>query len=130
MPIRSEMRGRYPKDWKAISLRVREEAGQRCEWCGVPNRTLITRTPDGWREHVHTGVCLGEACAATAIVLTVAHLDHRPENVERSNLVALCQRCHLRYDAKEHRRNAAETRARKRDARTGQLALQAVGGAS
>lgn len=40
------------------------------------------------------------------IVLTIAHLDHTPENCDPSNLRALCQRCHNRYDAK-HR---AETR--------------------
>ena len=40
------------------------------------------------------------------VVLTVAHLDHTPENCDPSNLRALCQRCHNKYDAK-HR---AETR--------------------
>ncbi|MBT9314210.1 HNH endonuclease [Leptothoe spongobia] len=30
--------------------------------------------------------------------LTVAHLDHRPENCKRSNLKALCAPCHCRYD--------------------------------
>ena len=37
------------------------------------------------------------------IVLTVAHLDHTPENCSLDNLRALCQRCHNRYDA-EHRK--------------------------
>jgi len=37
------------------------------------------------------------------VMLTVAHLDHEPENVdalpsEDSNLKAMCQTCHLRYD--------------------------------
>jgi len=30
--------------------------------------------------------------------LTVAHLDHTPENCADDNLKALCQRCHNRYD--------------------------------
>jgi len=47
-------------------------------------------------------------------VLTVAHLDHRPENCHDSNLLALCQRCHLRYDRFEHGKNAAATRKRKK----------------
>jgi hypothetical protein len=34
----------------------------------------------------------------TRWVLTVAHLDHRPENCDRSNLKALCAPCHCRYD--------------------------------
>lgn len=42
------------------------------------------------------------------VVLTVAHMDHRPENCERSNLKALCQRCHNRYDAPMRRRGISE----------------------
>ncbi len=44
------------------------------------------------------------------IVLTVAHLDHDPRNCDRSNLKALCQACHLRYDAKHHQETAYQTR--------------------
>lgn len=37
------------------------------------------------------------------ILLTIAHLDHDEENhnIKDDRLVALCQQCHLRYDAKE-----------------------------
>lgn len=40
------------------------------------------------------------------IVLTIAHLDHDEENNEVSDdrLQALCQRCHLKYDATEKAR--------------------------
>lgn len=44
------------------------------------------------------------------IVLTIAHLDHTPENCDPANLRALCQRCHLRYDAKHHAETARATR--------------------
>lgn len=44
------------------------------------------------------------------IVLTVAHLDHDPRNCDPSNLKALCQRCHLRYDVEHHGQTAAQTR--------------------
>ncbi len=44
------------------------------------------------------------------IVLTVAHLDHDPRNCDLSNLKALCQRCHLRYDTAHHGETAYETR--------------------
>lgn len=44
------------------------------------------------------------------IVLTVAHLDHDPRNCDPSNLKALCQRCHLRYDIEHHGETAARTR--------------------
>ena len=33
------------------------------------------------------------------VVLTVAHLDHTPENCADENLLHLCQQCHNRYDA-------------------------------
>ena len=56
---------------------------------------------------------------ATVIVLTVAHLDHNVSNNDDSNLVALCQRCHLTYDAKLHAINARKTR----EAKSGQMAL-------
>jgi hypothetical protein len=37
MPIRPELRPRYPADWPQISRRVRfERAGGRCEACGRP----------------------------------------------------------------------------------------------
>ena len=44
------------------------------------------------------------------IVLTIAHLDHTPENCQPENLRALCQRCHLAYDAAHHRQTAYRTR--------------------
>jgi hypothetical protein len=33
------------------------------------------------------------------VVLTVAHLNHRPEDCSDENLRAACQLCHNRYDA-------------------------------
>lgn len=94
MPIKKENRHLYPPDWKQISQRIRfERAGNKCEWCQAENG----------KPHPITG---------SKVVLTVAHLDHTPANCSDSNLAALCQRCHLRYDAEHHRRNAAETRRR------------------
>ncbi|WP_202638978.1 hypothetical protein [Bailinhaonella thermotolerans] len=50
------------------------------------------------------------------VVLTVAHLDHVPENCAEENLLAMCQRCHLAYDADQHAANAARTRTARRTA--------------
>ncbi len=36
---------RYPADWKSICSRIRERAGNRCEWCRVPGDDLILRLP-------------------------------------------------------------------------------------
>lgn len=97
MPISPENRARYPKDWPAISRGVREEARWRCE--GSP------AYPDCRASN-------GEAHPVTGskVVLTVGHLNHTPEDCERANLKAWCQRCHLTYDAAHHRANSAATR--------------------
>ena len=101
MPTRASERARYPANWKTISLEKREASGWRCE--GSPDY------PDCRAKH-------GEPHPVTGsrVVLTVAHLDHTPENCEDSNLRAWCQRCHLRYDAQHHAANAAVTRRRRR----------------
>ena len=91
MPIKPENRARYPKDWKRIREEILKRADNKCEFCGVENHTM--------RLNPKTG-------KEVRIVLTIAHLDHIPENCDPSNLRALCQKCHNTYDAK-HR---AETR--------------------
>lgn len=104
MPIRPENRARYPKDWKAISSRIRfERALGRCECdgeCGID----------------HQGRCAavhGEPHPITEsiVVLTTAHLhDSSPQNCADDNLKAMCQRCHLRLDIHIHKANAQRTR--------------------
>lgn len=92
MPIRPENRSRYPADWPQISLRIRARAGWRCEWEGV----------DGLRcEAVNA---LPHPVTGSKVVLTVAHLDHQPENCAPENLRAWCQMHHNRYDAAERRK--------------------------
>ncbi len=114
MPIRPEMRPRYPKDWPEISREVREAAGWRCEECRVPDGAWGWREPGGRFIRVnkrrvrqvglafHVEEVDGSRRKVFRIVLTVAHLDHVPENVGtpgvRPNLRAWCQRCHNRYD--------------------------------
>lgn len=46
------------------------------------------------------------------IVLTVAHLNHEPEDCRPENLAAMCQRHHLAYDAQHHKQTAYTTRKR------------------
>ena len=92
MPIKPENKKRYPANWKQIRESILERAHNRCEFCGKQNHTYF------WNEK--TGKMV-------KVVLTIAHLDHTPENCDPENLRALCQACHNRYDAK-HR---AETRS-------------------
>lgn len=42
------------------------------------------------------------------VVLTVAHLNHTPEDCRDENLAALCQKCHNSYDAPTRRRGRLE----------------------
>lgn len=108
MPIRAEMKDRYPKDWPEISRRVRDAAQHKCEHCGVRNHAWGYRDLEGrfhecardgfGRDYGRPPFYFG-AHRIIEIVLTVAHLNHHPEDCDRSNLRALCQKCHLRYDA-------------------------------
>lgn len=116
MPIRPENRRRYPADWPAIVERVRERSEDHCEDCGVPNRVYRVTFPDG---HDYSTECRAHAARLATdgrgrvarIVLTVAHLDHTPENCALENLRHWCQRCHNRYDAPERARGIRERRA-------------------
>lgn len=73
---------------------------------------------DGMVFDENTGEYLGNSYGSeyyvlktVEIVLTIAHLDHQPENCDPDNLRAWCQRCHNRYDAPHRRRNAAARRS-------------------
>jgi hypothetical protein len=85
MPIKPENKSKYPKNWKQISKDIRfNRANNKCEVCGAEN----------YKPHPTTG---------NKVILTVAHLDHIPENCDYSNLKAMCQKCHNNYD-KDHRK--------------------------
>ena len=84
-------RSKYPKNWEKISLRVRESAGWKCQFCRVAQG----------RPHWKNG---------KAAVMTVAHLDHDTTHNSDDNLACLCRVCHLRYDVDFH----TQTRRRKR----------------
>ncbi|MDD9904805.1 MAG: hypothetical protein OXT06_14640 [Rhodospirillaceae bacterium] len=88
MPIKPENRAKYPKDWDAISWRIRfERAEGKCEFC---------QEAEHGKPHPVTG---------GMVVLTVAHLNHDPGEVgplgpgdSDDQLAAMCQRCHNTYD--------------------------------
>lgn len=106
MPIRPENKHRYPPDWAQISLRIRfERAEGRCECLGECGRG----THDGRCPNRAGGLAYG---TNKRVVLTVAHLNHTPEDCDDDNLRAMCQGCHLHYDKDHHK----QTRARNRDA--------------
>lgn len=57
------------------------------------------------------------------IVLTIAHLNHIAGDDRKENLKALCQWCHLHYDAIEHALHARVTRQTRKDEGRPLLAL-------
>jgi len=73
MPIKTS--GVYPKNWDKIAEEVKKKNGYKCEKC----------------KHKHE--------VETGYMLTVHHLDGDKSNCEEWNLAALCQRCHLKYQA-------------------------------
>lgn len=112
----------YPPNWKTeIRPAVLKRACNRCEQCMVPNYSFVCRgrwngvdvyqDDEGGIFNAETGVRIGDNYVGEVwnekdgglvkIILTVAHLDHDPENhqVKLDRLKALCQRCHLRLDA-------------------------------
>lgn len=120
MPIKAENKARYPKDWKFIRAAVLLRANHMCERCGAPNGATVMRfdaMPVVWAlatllaaELERNGLDLDAWRDPIKIVLTIAHLDHVPEHCEMSNLLALCQKCHLDHDRPHHQREAAKTR--------------------
>lgn len=121
MPISAENRGRYPKNWREISTRIRfERAGGQCECAGECGKHAPGVRCEGRHGHLnprtHRRICL-----------TVAHLDHIPEHCDDTNLKAMCNACHLAYDADHHAANAKRSREAKRARiadKAGQLAFE------
>lgn len=119
MPILPENKSRYPSNWKEIRKQILKRAENRCEklWCGLENHSFVLRCneSDDFIEEDHELVDLWKFTHTNSrrvkVVLTIAHLDHTPENCDPENLRAWCQKCHNSYDAK-HR---AETRRKRKN---------------
>ncbi|WP_294356859.1 hypothetical protein [uncultured Sphingomonas sp.] len=144
MPIAREHRWLYPIDWYELSTFIRfTRAKGRCEHCRRPHGRDVLHLGDGmwWDEEASrwrdgrgravpalaspaelaraqpgfVGIGAPAALRVTRVVLASAHLNHNPGDNRARNLAALCQRCHMRHDADEHRRrrwrNAFRTRA-------------------
>lgn len=74
--MQSKQRGAYPSDWRQIAQAAKEGADWRCVRCG----------------HAHD--------PQAGYMLTVHHLTGDKSDCRWWNLAALCQRCHLRIQAK------------------------------
>lgn len=107
----------YPINWKTeIRPAILTRAFNYCEFCNIKNGITVLRgrvtdrevyqDDDGNIYDAFDSEKIGanylgeiEDCGNfVTIVLTIAHLDHDTTNNDYSNLKALCQRCHNRYD--------------------------------
>jgi hypothetical protein len=143
MPIAREHRWLYPIDWRELSAVIRfGRAKGRCEQCQRPHGHDIRHLGDGvwwdeqrarWRDGEGravrrlptpdelirmqpglVGIDPPPALRVTHVVLATAHLNHDPGDNRSRNLAALCQRCHMRHDATEHRRRRWHNAFRRR----------------
>lgn len=138
MPIKPENRHRYPPDWPQVRDRILQRAGYRCEHPGCCARQysvgwwvlegVAQAGPWRWvaawgqNDNPRTYAEAREVAAELyhsrseeglkpiVIVLTVAHLNHQPEDCDDENLRAMCQRHHLAHDQEHHRASAQATR--------------------
>ena len=133
MPIAPEHRWFYPIDWAELSNLIRfRRARGRCEHCRRPHGRSIVHVGQGiwWDEDAASwrngqgkrvrhlleptelssvqpgfeGIDPPSPLLTTRVVLASAHLNHNPVDNRPRNLAALCQRCHMIHDAREHRR--------------------------
>ena len=117
MPIRAEMRALYPPDWPAISDWIRfDRALGRCECHGECKSRLhwswwadaAASTPHGILGRPKPPVrCPNyhlepSRFTGSRVILTTAHLEHNPTVSDPVKLRAMCQACHLAYDAEHH----------------------------
>ena len=75
----------YPVDWKLISKEIIKLQKNTCYFCPAEN----------YKPHWKTG---------SRVVLTTHHIDGDKNNNSKQNLIALCQRCHLRLDLERHQK--------------------------
>lgn len=106
---------KYPPNWKTeIRPVILKRADNKCEFCGLSNGQWVYRsTSASGNGKIEWHLTLEDAIKSRnqvsrkpkpiKVILTIAHLDHDETNheVTYDRLRALCQLCHLRYDAKE-----------------------------
>jgi len=112
MPIE---RDRYIPNYKDLHFQKKEAANWTCEFCD----RICRKTGEGWSEffdRVGWQQPLEEKWGR--YILTVAHLNQKPEDNSVENLKALCAPCHLRHDRAFKVQNTYAKRERR-----GQLSL-------
>jgi hypothetical protein len=93
----------YPPDWLRIRARILERAKNadgipQCECMGECGLHRFTGGPRRCRELDGRPARF----ALGRVVLTIAHLCRKSECPRPDHLKAMCNRCHLRYDRRQH----------------------------
>src|SRR5262245_22212426 len=121
---------KYPAHWNRLRTVRMQLAQQRCECvgecgsthglsdrlekrCDAPHRARIIRSERDPAQWHYAAPEPGPV--VIRVVLTIAHLCQDSTCGEIKHLRAFCQRCHLRYDSKQHVKNASATRYRQRE---------------
>lgn len=112
---------KYPPNWlNEIRPRIMKRANNTCEAEGCDFKHLeyvwsikYKGEPTEWFTHMSDAQNHRCECVIpknVKVILTIAHLDHDEENqnVQDDRLKAMCQICHLRYDAPEKARRRKE----------------------
>ena len=117
----------YPKDWLTLRKTVLARAKYGCECrgeCGSTHQEGPCAAGDGQliqRVKLDLAVWVRAYAGAETrlhnppikVVLTTAHICQESMCNDLTHLLALCQLCHLRLDAKQHATSRAATRAKK-----------------
>jgi hypothetical protein len=111
MPIKQENKHLYLplKEWKELRESRIKAQGKRCKFCGIPNYAIRIRYKN-LELFNHEPVEIKRS----RVVLTIAHLDHNPQNNAEGNTPALCQFCHCRHDITHHLETRKKTIAEKK----------------
>ncbi len=114
MPVRKDLVKAYPdgslrtKEWLAIRNQVLRKAGRRCQECQARDRSgfIVFDDADGpidrWTLDLFGHRHAPHGARLITIYLSIAHLNHDPSDNRKSNLKALCLRCHLDHDRANH----------------------------
>lgn len=106
----------YHPKWSLISYLIRfKRAKNKCEWCDIANYLVVNKvdrkkpSPAQWdmfysliNQKKYSHKMAMKSMGFSKIVTTVAHIDHDKTNNRFNNLAALCQKCHLKHDIKQH----------------------------
>jgi hypothetical protein len=98
----------YPDNWKKeIRPRILERAKNKCELCFAPNSEEVLRDKKTgeWQFDIGNPMLDYSWYRTVKIVLTIHHIDGDRTNNNDLNLIALCQRCHLKLDMGKHVKN-------------------------